>query len=295
MNMKTIGRALLVCGIGFLAIACSKVPVGNVGVKAYLLGGSKGVDTEELSPGRYWIGVNEELYLFPTYTQTYVWTKEPDNKSTSFTGNQDESITFQSIEGMNVNADVGITYAVNPGKVTTLFQKYRRGIDEITDLYLRNIVKDAFVAEAGKMKIETVYTAKEKLLLDVQARVQAHVAPLGINVEKLYWAGGFRLPQQVTQSINASIKATQDAITAQNGVAIAKAEADKKVAAARGWAESRILQANAEAEAISIKGKALRENPATIELSALEKWDGRLPVTMAGGAVPFITVPNAGK
>lgn len=265
--------------------ACSKVPVGNVGVKAYLLGGSKGVDTEELMPGRYWIGVNEELFLFPTFTQTYVWTKEAvDGDAT------DESLTFQSIEGMNVNADVGITYAVNPHKVTTLFQKYRKGIDEITDLYLRNIVKDAFVAEAGKLPIETVYKSKEKLLADVEKRVETQVEPLGINVEKLYWAGGFRLPPQVTNAINASIEATQTAIRIQNEVAQTKAEAEKTIAKATGAAESVRLAAQAEADAISIKGKALRENPATIELSAIEKWNGVLP-TITSGAIPFIQLP----
>lgn len=280
-------RILILFPILLLAAACSKVPVGNVGVKAYLLGGSKGVDTEELSPGRYWIGVNEELFLFPTFTQTYVWTKEPvDGDAT------DESLTFQSIEGMNVNADVGITYAVNPSKVTTLFEKYRRGIDEITDLYLRNIVKDAFVAEAGKLPIETVYKSKEKLLLDVEARVEKQVEPLGINVEKLYWAGGFRLPPQVTNAINASIEATQTAIRIQNEVAQTKAEAEKTIAKAQGAAESVRLAAQAEADAISIKGKALRENPATIELSAIEKWNGVLPTITGTAAVPFVTVPQ---
>lgn len=288
MNISSVFRAGLIAALAVLSVAaCSKVPVGHVGVKAHLLGGSKGVDSEELKPGRYWIGINEELYLFPTFTQTYVWTKDCDKRDCT-----DESLTFQSLEGMDVNADVGITFSANPIKVTTLFEKYRKGIDEITDLYLRNMVKDAFVAEAGRMPIESVYKSKEKLLLDVQARITRQVEPIGINVEKLYWAGGFRLPQQVTASINASIQATQEAIKIQNQVAQAKAEADKKIETARGTAQSVILIANAQADAIRIKGNALRENPATIELSAIEKWDGKLPVTQAGGAVPFIQVPS---
>ena len=56
---------------------CSKVPAGNVGIKVFLLGGAKGVDSQELGPGRYWIGWNEDLFLFPTWTQSYVWTKDP--------------------------------------------------------------------------------------------------------------------------------------------------------------------------------------------------------------------------
>lgn len=288
MKISTVFRAgVIALALMAGASACHKVPVGHVGVKAHLLGGSKGVDSEELKPGRYWIGINEELYLFPTFTQTYVWTKACEDGDCT-----DESITFQSIEGMDVNADVGATFSVDPTKVTTLFEKYRKGIDEITDLYLRNMVKDAFVAEAGKLPIEAVYRSKEQLLKDVQARIGGQVSVLGINLEKLYWAGGFRLPQRVTNSINASIEASQEAIKIQNQVAQAKAEADKKIETARGQAQSVILIANAEADAIRIKGTALRENPATIELSAIEKWDGKLPVTQAGGAVPFIQVPS---
>ena len=68
-------KFLLVTSIIASLAACSKVPAGHVGVKVYLLGSSKGVDTEELGVGRYWIGINEELYLFPTYMQNYTWVK----------------------------------------------------------------------------------------------------------------------------------------------------------------------------------------------------------------------------
>lgn len=280
-----MNRILFLLPLLFLA-ACSKVPAGNVGVKFYLLGGSKGVDTEELSPGRYWIGINEELYLFPTFTQNYTWTKEPiDGDDT------DESITFQTDQGLSVNADVGISYAVDPNKVTSLFQKYRKGIEEITDVYLRNMVRDALVTEASTRQIEMVYGAgKADLLAAVEKRVRGQVEPLGIKIERLYWAGDFRLPPTVTAAIDAKIKATQFAQQRANEVAAAKAEADKAVEEARGVADSTLLKAKAEAEAIRIKGDALRENPRLIELSAIEKWNGTLPTYTGGGAIPFIQV-----
>ena len=76
--------------------ACTKVPAGNVGVKVYLLGSSKGVDHEVLGPGRYWVGWNQDLYLFPTYTQNYTWAVNSEGG--------DESIDFGTVEGMNVNS-----------------------------------------------------------------------------------------------------------------------------------------------------------------------------------------------
>ena len=270
--MSKIFSILLIMMIGL--VGCSKVPAGNVGVKVYLLGGAKGVDTQELTPGRYWIGVNEELYLFPTFTQNYTWTKNTHE------GNAvDESISFQTVEGLSVNSDVGISYSVDPAKVSMLYQKYRKGIDEITDTYLRNMVRDALVTAASTKPIESVYgSGKAELIADVEKRVREQVDPVGIKLERLYWAGDFRLPQTVTDSINAKIKATQMAQQRQNEVAQAEAEAAKTIAQAKG-----------EAESIRIRGEALRENPRLVELTAIERWDGKLP-TVSGGNTPFINL-----
>ncbi|WP_219622928.1 SPFH domain-containing protein, partial [Vibrio parahaemolyticus] len=123
---------------------CSKITAGHVGIKVNLLGGDKGVQAEEVGVGRYWVGVNEELYSFPTFSQNYVWTASETEGSEN-----DESISFQTIEGLAVNADVGITYRIDPTKVSKIFEKYRRGVDEITDVYLRNMVRDALVEKAS--------------------------------------------------------------------------------------------------------------------------------------------------
>jgi regulator of protease activity HflC (stomatin/prohibitin superfamily) len=296
MNKTRILAAAITAALALSSLTgCEKVPAGNVGVKVYLLGSSKGVDVEELTPGRYWIGINEELYLFPTFQQNYTWTYEwvDDNNDGKRDQDEvaDESIAFQTKEGLGVSADIGISYTVDPTKVSVLFQKYRKGIDEITDLYLRNMVRDTFVKVAGSRSIEDVYGAgKEALLKEVEDRVRTEVAPFGIIVEKLYWAGSPRLPQTVVASINAKIEATQKAQQRENEIQQTKAEAEKQIEAARGEAESRLINAKAEADAIRIKGEALAENPKLVELSAIEKWNGVLP-TITGGAVPFVNVP----
>lgn len=286
--MKLLSNLLLLAILAFTLSGCDKVPAGNVGVKVYLLGGDKGVDTEELSPGRYWIGINEELYLFPTFTQNYTWTREPDE-----TGNEDESITFQTIEGLSVNADVGISYRIEPEKVPDIFQKYRKGVAEITDVYLRNMVRDALVVAASNKKIESVYGAgKAELVREVEEKVREQVKPIGINVERIYWAGDLRLPNTVTASINSKIQATQMAEQRRNEVEQAKAEAEKARQTAQGEADARLLLAEAEAKAIRVKGEALANNPKLVEWSAIEKWNGTLPQFTGGGAIPFINVPT---
>src|SRR5690606_31525010 len=104
--------------------------------------------------------------------------------------------------------------------------------------------------------IETVYGAgKADLIAEVEQMVRSQVEPIGIIVEKIYWVGELRLPQNVVDAINAKIQATQMAAQRQNEVAQAKAEADKAVEAARGEAEARLTVAKAEADAIRIKGE----------------------------------------
>jgi len=67
----------------------------------------------------------------------------------------------------------------------------------------------------------------------------------------------------------------------KNRLLVAEVEADRKRAEARG-----------EADAIKIKAEAVSKQGGAefVQLEAIKKWDGKLPVTSAGGAVPFINV-----
>lgn len=277
--------------LGLSACSYEKVPAGSVGVKVYLLGGEKGVDTEELGVGRYLIGINEDLFLFPTFTQNYVWTK--DNVPGS---REDESFTFQTVEGLSVGADVGISYHINPEKVSAVFQKYRRGVDEITDTFLRNMVRDAFVQVASTRPVESVYGAgKTEIIEEVQSLVRQQVSEIGIEVEKIYYIGELRLPPTVITALNAKIEATQKAQQRENEVAQAQAEADIKREQAAGDGDARIIAAKAEAEALRIQGKAIAENPQVLTLNAIERWDGVLPRVSSGEVVPFLNIDSISK
>lgn len=277
----------------FTLNGCSKVPAGNVGVLVHLLGGEKGVDAEEVGVGRYWIGINEELYVFPTYTQNDTWEGEK------------ESITFQTREGLNVNADVGISYHVDPKMVTSVFQKYRKGIDEISDVFLRNMVRDALVKAASTKDVETIYgQGKSELLESVETNVRDEVAPIGIIIENIYWVGTLRLPQTVVENINAKINATQKAMTRENEIQQTKAEAQKAIEQAKGEAESKLavaranaeavkIQGDAEASAIEAKAKALGANPNLVQYQISQAWDGKLPqMTMGVGSIPMLNIPG---
>lgn len=279
-------KILALVAFAFLMTGCSDVPSGYVGIKVNLLGSEKGVDIQELGTGRYWIGVNEKLYTFPVFSQNQVWTKDQNEGSPN-----DDSVTFNTEEGLSVNTDIGISYSIDPKRVSLIFQKYRKGIDEITSIYMRSMVRDALVAEASVRSMESIYgRGKSDFIDSVQRRVIAQTEPLGIIVEKIYLIGELRLPPSIISSINAKIEATQKTAQRENEVAQSKAEADKLEQTARGEANSKLLLAEAEAKAIKIKGDALSANPKLVELSAVEKWNGVLPQYMMGSSTPFINL-----
>ncbi|MDF5919883.1 hypothetical protein P4133_10845 [Pseudomonas aeruginosa] len=74
--------------------------------------------------------------------------------------------------------------------MTTLFPEVPGGEStKITNKFLRNMVRDAFNDVASKLPVESVYGAgKADLLLAVEKRVRDQVAPIGINIERIYYA-----------------------------------------------------------------------------------------------------------
>ena len=253
---------------------CYKVTAGYVGVKVNLLGSDKGVDQQEVGVGRYWIGINEELYKFPTFQQNYVWTEDENEGSPN-----DEHITFQTAEGLSVDGDFGISYSIMPDSVGTLFQKYRRGIDEITDVFLRNMVRDALNKVGGTMEIESVYGGgKAELMERVEQEVQRQVAAYGIVIDKIYIINKLKLPTQVFDALNAKVAQTQKAQQRENQVQeqIAQAMIDSIAA------HTELVKARLEAESNLVLARSI--TPELVKWRQLEKWNGQYPQVVGSGA-----------
>lgn len=278
--MKFIGSVIAVIVAFFaliwLFISMTTIPAGYVGVRVNLYA-DKGVQNEVVGTGRYFLGINERMYEFPTFNQL-------KNYETPF--------TFQTSDAMDVKARIGVEYNIEPEKAADVFATYRKGIEEITEVNLRQYISDALINHGTTMDInELTQGGKTHLLDGVTKEIRDKLSPIGIRIIKLSWIDDLQYPEQVKESINAKIEATQRALLRENEVAQSKAEAQKLIEAAKGEAESVRLRAQAEADAIAIKAKALRDNPNVLQLNAIDKWDGKLPVYMTGGAaVPFVPV-----
>ena len=276
-------RRMVVGGIcGFVALVgiiifiamWSKVPAGYVGIKFYLLGRDKGVDYEVLGPGRYLIGINEELFLFPTQRQNKVWSNdEPDN--TGF--------EFQSKEGMKLTANVGVEYQIEEENAPRVFEMYKKGCEEISSIVLRNALRDAFNKASSARTAEQMYGEGKIAFIDeVKRLATAKAAEKYIKLNDVYLLGNIGVPESVTTALNNKIKATQEAEQRENEVRGAEAEAKKKIAIAEGEAQSMLVKAKAEAEANRIIANSLTST--LVEYEKIKKWDGAMPQVVGQGA-----------
>lgn len=274
--------AVILLSIG----GCTKVEPGYVGIKVKLYGKQRGVQDYPIVTGRVWYNPwTEEIYQFPTFLQNVVWTRNLNEGRAV-----DESITFNSREGAIINADVGLSYQFEGNKVPELFVEFRQPAEIITNIYIRNKVRDALNRESSRMSVTDIYGVKKQDLLNaVKADLEDELAHKGIHFDTVSFTSGLRVPPQVEESINSAIEATQRAVEAQNKVAQSTAEAQQRIAEANGIAQATMIKAKAQADANQLLNASL--TPMLIQYEALQKWNGTLP-EVTTGAVPFINVDS---
>lgn len=287
--MKAIWLVCLVVLMG----ACERVDVGNVGLKINTAGDVRGVENSPTVSGWVWYNpFTQSVIEFSTIVQTVVWA-------------EGEAINFGSVEGVNVSADVSVSFRIDPAKAPKLYGRYRQtDLDVFAHGFLRNQVKDAINEIASRMPVTKIYgEGKSELLHGAHDFLTKRLSPDGIIVDQLTFNSHLRLPANVQNSINQSIGQTQEAERARYRVAQIEAEAKQAVARAHGEAESK--QAVAEAEANSVlkraeaqakanlliaeaqasSNKLVRESltGALIEYEKVKRWDGKLPMIGEGG------------
>jgi regulator of protease activity HflC (stomatin/prohibitin superfamily) len=273
----------------------ARVDAGHVGIRVKLAGSDRGVQDMPVVTG--WVVYNpltEQLVLFPTSVQNVVWTQST-HEGKAF----DESITFSSAEGVNINADIGLSFHIEAGLAPKLYARFRlNDLEKLSDGYMRNTVREAFNDVASKLPVQDIYGAgKSKMLGDVTQKCRDVFGKDGIVIDQLTINGTLRLPQNVADAINRAMEATQKALESKNRVAQVEAEATQAITQAHGAAEASRQKAQGDGDALLIRARAeaqaneiirLSTTPTVLQYRALEHWDGKLPNYNAG-ALPMLT------
>lgn len=194
---------------------------------------------------------------------------------------------------------LSVNYRLPADQVEKIYTDYGSEAGVVSRLIDRRVyeqLKNIF----GRFNAVTAIQERARLNLEteeaIRNSVQGPVVIESVQIENIDFSDAYE--QSIENRMLAEVEvqklqqnAEREKVQAQITVTQATAQADAIRATAEANAAATRLAGDAEADAIRAKGAALRDNPSLIDLTAAERWDGKLPATMIPGAtVPFIGV-----
>jgi regulator of protease activity HflC (stomatin/prohibitin superfamily) len=297
IKLIAIGFVLLIGVIIFFSYVASvtRIGAGYVGVEIVLSGSQRGANEIPIRTGWvFYSPLRSQIIEFPTFVQTVKWTANLNEGRA-----QNEEMSYNSKEGMEIYSDVSLSYAIEPRRVPDFYVKYRvSDLDTFTHGILRDIVRNSLNEVASTYSVEQIYgEQKAEFLGKVQALIQSKLDPVGVGIQQFGFIGAPRVPQVIAQAITNKAQAIQAAEQARNELAKTQAEAAKTVAAAEGEAKAAVTRAQGESEANRIRQTSL--TPQLLELRKIEnqkalidRWNGALPTVQSGNGGLLMELPK---
>jgi regulator of protease activity HflC (stomatin/prohibitin superfamily) len=291
-----IGLALF---IGWIilsnVVSVTRIDAGHAGIEINLAGSQRGASDIPIRTGWvFYSPLKSQVIQFPTYVQTVKWTADLNEGHPV-----NEEMGFNSKEGMDIKADVSLSYAIDGAKVPEFYVKYRiSDLDNFTHGILRDIVRNSLNEVASTYTVEDIYgERKTEFLNKVQAMIESKVEPVGVSVQQFGFIGAPRVPAVIANAITAKAQAIQEAERASNELATIQAEAAKKIAAAEGDAKSQVMRAQGEADANRIRQSSLTAQLLDLrrlenERAMIDRWNGQLPTVQSGQSGIMLQLPK---
>lgn len=200
-----------------------------------------------------------------------------------------KEVMVYSRDQQNAGLQVSVNYRLASDKVEKIYSEFGGQEGIVTRLLDRQVpeeVKNVF----GKFNAVTAIQERARLGMEIQEAIQKAAGNNMLIVESVQ-IENIDFSDAYEKSIEQRMLAEVEVQKVQQNAEREKVQAEIAVIQAKAQADAVKLQGDAEAHAINARGKALRDNPALIQLVQAEKWDGKLPTTMVPGqTVPFINV-----
>jgi regulator of protease activity HflC (stomatin/prohibitin superfamily) len=200
-----------------------------------------------------------------------------------------KNVMVYSRDQQNAGLQVSVNYRLASDKVEQIYSEFGGQEGIVTRLLDRQVpeeVKNVF----GKFNAVTAIQERARLGMEIQEAIQKAANNTMLIVESVQ-VENIDFSDAYEKSIEQRMLAEVEVQKVQQNAEREKVQAEIAVIQAKAQADAVKLQGDAEAHAINARGRALRDNPALIELVQAEKWDGKLPTTMVPGqTVPFINV-----
>jgi len=193
---------------------------------------------------------------------------------------EDNVATASSGDLQTVSSQITINYHLDPLKVNKIYQTLEREwSSRIIDPAIQEFIKKT----TAQYTAEELITRREDVKEALRISITEDLAINNIIVDNIFITD-FNFSISFNDAIEAKVTAEQSALEQKNKLEQVKYEA-----------EQRITEATAEAESIKIQAEAITQQGGKdyVQMKAIEKWNGVLPVQMIpGSTVPFINLTN---
>jgi regulator of protease activity HflC (stomatin/prohibitin superfamily) len=277
---KPIGiMVLFIIGAVAQPYSMSRIDSGHVGIKAALIGKDRGVGKYEYVTGyvlvNSWI---EQLFEFPIYQQHIEYPEQ----------------VVITKGGFQTTIKPSFNYNLVAGNIGDMFVNLRVPLKTVEQQWLLTAIIGSVNDVANLWTVDDIFNHREKfesaIIMEAKKRTGKwfNLSQLRTNINP---------PDALKASILAKTRAIQEVQVAEMAQKVAVAEAltnvakatglaNAKIAEARGDSASIIINAKAEAQAMSLKQQ--QATPTYVEFIKWSRWDGKLPTTTLGSGANIL-------
>lgn len=262
-------------------VGCEKIDAGSVGIKVNMLGGERGATkTQYVNGFQFYMRGVSQIYEYPISWQSTEYKTSEDKP---------EDFIVASKGGTPFTLHPSFSFAVNPDKVDSMFQKLRQPLETLKDGYVKNALRIALREVSNTFSPDSIlnnvalYDAAVTDAFNRGLRPYFSISQYTSNV----------IPDPTLKaSVAAKALAIQEALQLENEQKKIKVQVENDLLEASRDSAVKVKAAMAEARSISVQQEALKQSPQYVELIKAQKWNGQLPTYMMGNSTPLINLNN---
>lgn len=263
--IKSAATTVIALVIAFVQpVEIQRIDAGSVGLAIDRVGNSKGIPVAR--PVKGWVFYNS-------------WTTDVVEYSIRQNHVAYNTFGVTTKGGFPLNVQPSFNYSLKPDKAADLYINLLKGNDfkSLESNFLLTATNLSLNNASNKYAIDSIFNNKQgyndAVALELNKELSSYFVVTQINP-------GTIAPPELKDVISAKTNAVQKAQQAELDRVTAVAQAETKIATARGDSAQVVIEAKAKAEAI--KYQTLQLNPEYIEYIKWSNWDGKLPSTILG-------------
>ncbi len=211
----------------------------------------------------------------------------------------DESAASSDLQ--EVTTSITVNYQLDPTYAMDIYTNLR---DQYESRVILPAMQDALKASTAKYQASELITNRDQVVSTIKDILQSKLNQYHIQITSVQ-VTNFKFSDQFQSAVDAKVTAEQNALAAQNQLAVIQFQAQQQViqaeanataisALAQGNANATLISANATAQAMKIVSSQL--SPQYIQYLYAIGWDGKLPIywVSGNGTAPYlmVTIPS---